>query len=159
MSCPAATHPLVRGCASSLLETPLNRKLLTMHESSSFSLDRSDCHPRLRSCDGLLPMARNPNPAAGTVHPVAFDPYCRCPRSHNPTAGHPNISCPRPSPIPRSPDISRSRRDCYGLDPNRRRRLSDKHFASSWCGGSYFPRHGRCCRERWLFSAADQCQR
>lgn len=150
----------MRGCASFSLETPLNHKLLTMHESSSFSLNRSDCHPRRRSCDGLLPMARDPNPAAETVHPVAFDPYGRCSRPHNPTAGHPNITCPRPSPIPRSPDIIRSRRDCLDFDPNRRWRLGDKHFASSWYSGSYFPCHGRCRRDRrWHFSAADQCQR
>ena len=149
-----------RGCALSSLETPLNRKLLTMHESSSFSLNRSDCHPRLRPWDGLPPMTRDPNPAAGTAHPVAFDPYGRYSRPHNPTAGHPNITCPRPTPIPRSPDIIRSRRNCLGFDPNSRWRLGDKHFASSRSSGSYFPGHGRCRRDRRRrLSAAHQCQR
>jgi hypothetical protein len=126
---------------------------------ASFSLNLSDS-PSGGTGGGLPPMARDPNPPAGTSDPVAFDPYGRNSRPHNPTPGHPNIICPRPTPIPRSPNIIGSRRNCLGFDPDRRRRLGNNHFASSWPCGGHFPCHGRCRRDRrWLLYAADQCQR
>ncbi len=106
----------------------------------------------------LLPMTRDPDPAAGTTHPLAFHPYCRHPGTHYPAARHPNIVGAGPSPVTPCPDIPGSRR--YGLRFNpQSRRSSGDHDLSCWGTGRSHFLCGRCsCNCRRFACAAPQRQ-
>ena len=93
----------------------------------------------------LLPVTRDPHPAAGAMHPLASHPNrCRS-WTHYPSAWHPDIVGSGPLPVTTCPDISRSRGHCLRLNPNCRWRsrhdnllgwASCRHF-SCGCGGRH----------------------
>jgi hypothetical protein len=111
--------------------------------------------------ESISPVARDPNPAAGPAHPVAFDPYRRWPWPLNPGAAHPHIVGAGPAPVTTGVSISRPRRDCFRLDPHLRRSPSHKDLSRDRPRGRSSRRYlscgCRCCRYwRRFLSAADQ---
>jgi hypothetical protein len=103
----------------------------------------------------LLPVARDPHPAARSVHPLTPNPHGSCSRRRNPTARYPHIVSSGPAPVAWRPDISRAgdRRlrfnaNCWGSPghhdlPGRTRRRN-------------LLRSCRRCHSSWFLSAADE---
>jgi hypothetical protein len=56
----------------------------------------------------LLPMARDPHPAARSVHPLTPNPHGSCSRRHKPAARYPHVVGSGPAPVAWRPDISRA---------------------------------------------------
>jgi hypothetical protein len=105
----------------------------------------------------LLPVTRHPDPAPAPGHPLAFDPYCRQPWTHYPTARHPDIGGSSPSPITPRPGISGSR--CHRLRFNSNGWWSPGHYhLSGWTGCCHFLCSCRSCHGRRLGGAAHQCK-
>ena len=117
---------------------------------------RMQCSNRL-NCS-LLPMTCDPQPAAGTAHPMALYPHSGRPWSHHPTARYPHVIGSGPSPITTCPEIPRPRRHCLRFNPNGGRSPGHHHL-SGWTGCCDFLCSCRGCDNRRLSLAASENQR
>lgn len=110
------------------------------------------------------PMTGHPKPSLSSVHPMSWDPNSRGTGWSDPGARYPNVRSAVPTPIPRSPNISRARRYGSRFHAHCRRRLCHHHIPTHWLSrnhgtsGRYFPRHGCGCRDRRFFSTTQQCE-
>ena len=121
---------------------------------------RKDVSSTESSCSArcLLPVPRDPHPAARSAHPLTANPNRCCSRRHNPAAGHPYVVGSRPAPVAGRPDISRTWG--HGLRLNANCRRSPGHHdlpARPSCCHFLCSRRSRHCR--WFGAAANQCKR
>jgi hypothetical protein len=131
-------------------------KLPPRRTSTTPNRNRGNAPIRL-NCS-LLPMTCDPQPAAGTAHPMAFYPHSGRPWSHHPTARYPHVIGSGPSPITTCPEIPRPRRHCLRFNPNSGRSPGHHHL-SGWTGCCHFLCSCRGCDNRRLTLAASENKR
>jgi hypothetical protein len=107
----------------------------------------------------LLPVTRDPYPAAGTTQPLAFHPYRRRSWTHYPAARHPGIVGSSPSPVTPCEDISGSRRHRLRFNPNSRRSSGHHDFSRRGTSRCHLLCGCRCCNCRRFGCAAHQSKR
>ena len=102
-------------------------------------------------------MARDPHPAARSVHPLTPNPHGSCSRRHKPASRYPYVVGSGPAPVAGRPHVSRA--------GDRRLRFN----ANCWRSPGHYDLPGRtrrrnllrscrCCHCSWLLSAADKRQ-
>src|SRR6266487_3531181 len=57
-----------------------------------------------KTATNLLPMTGDPDPAAGSAHPVALNPHSPRAWAYDPSAGNPFVACSGPTPVTACPD-------------------------------------------------------
>jgi len=102
----------------------------------------------------LPPVARDPHPAARSVHPMTPNPHSSRLRWHNPAAGYPHVVGSGPAPIAGRPEISRAWDHRLRFDPDGWRSLGHHNLSRGWARRRNLPR-GRCSHSSWFLSAAD----
>ena len=127
----------------------------TMHQAPGGreSQEMRSLSPRLILV--LLPVARDPDPADRSVHPLTPNPHGSCSRRRNPTARDPHVVSSGPAPVAGRPHVSRAgdRRlrfnaNCWGSPGH--------HDLPGRTGCCHFLRGCRGCHCRWFLSAADE---
>ena len=95
----------------------------------------------------LLPVARHPDPAAWSSHPVTFNPDRGRAWTHNPMPGHPCVARASPLPVAIRPNVARPWRNRSRLYPNWWGHLSNQNLS---CNG--LRRNGASCHRPCDFS-------
>ena len=108
-------------------------------------------------------MTGDPDPAAGSAHPVALNPHSPRAWTYDPGTGNPFVACSGPTPVTSCPNVPRPGRNRLCFDPNNRRSLSHNNFSSNRPRARARSRNllGSCrrCHCRRFLGAADEEKR
>jgi hypothetical protein len=110
---------------------------------------------RRKTAMNLLPVTRDPDPAARSVHPLTPNPHGSCSRRRNPTARYPHVVSSGPAPVAWRPDISRAWGQRLRFNANCWR-SPGHHDLPGRTRRRNLLRSCRRCHSRWFLSAADE---